>query len=141
MAPMTAFQILQGLETLPVRMERHIANTAKIVEYLAGNEAVVHVNHPGLAAHPDHALAARLYPRGSSAILSFELKGGRDAGRKFIERLTLFSHLATSATRNRWSSIPRPPRTSAWTTRRSPRPASPRGPCGYRSASSTPMTS
>ena len=94
MAPMTAFQILQGIETLPVRMERHIANTATVVEYLAKNEAVAHVNHPGLAAHPDHALSERLYPRGCSAILSFELKGGREAGRKFIERLALFSHLA-----------------------------------------------
>jgi O-acetylhomoserine (thiol)-lyase len=91
---MTAFQILQGLETLPVRIERHIANTAKVVEYLAKHEAVVTVNHPALATHPDHDLAARLYPRGCSAILSFELKGGRDAGRKFIEKLTLFSHLA-----------------------------------------------
>jgi O-acetylhomoserine (thiol)-lyase len=94
MAPMTAFQVLQGLETLPVRMERHIRNAHAIVEYLAKHEAVAHVNHPALASHPDHALAARLYPRGCSAILSFELKGGRDAGRKFIEKLTLFSHLA-----------------------------------------------
>ncbi len=94
MAPMTAFQILQGLETLPLRMPRHIANTAKVVEYLAKHEAVVHVNHPSLASHPDHGLAQRLYPRGCSAILSFELKGGRDAGRRFIERLSLFSHLA-----------------------------------------------
>jgi O-acetylhomoserine (thiol)-lyase len=94
MAPMTAFQILQGLETLPVRMERHIANTSKIVEFLAGHAAVVNVHHPAIATHGDHALAARLYPRGCSAILSFELKGGRDAGRKFIEKLSLFSHLA-----------------------------------------------
>jgi O-acetylhomoserine (thiol)-lyase len=94
MAPMTAFQILQGLETLPLRMARHIENTAKIVEYLGGHEAVVRVNHPGVPSHPDAALATRLYPRGCSAILSFELKGGREAGRRFIERLTLFSHLA-----------------------------------------------
>ena len=94
MAPMTAFQILQGIETLPVRMARHIENTNRVVDYLAGHEAVLTVNHPGLASHPDAALARRLYPRGCSAILSFELKGGRDAGRKFIERLTLFSHLA-----------------------------------------------
>ena len=94
MAPMTAFQILQGLETLPVRMERHIANTAKVVEYLAKHDAVVNVHHPAIANHGDHALAERLYPKGCSAILSFELKGGRDAGRKFIEKLSLFSHLA-----------------------------------------------
>ncbi|MGE5615981.1 MAG: O-acetylhomoserine aminocarboxypropyltransferase, partial [Bacillota bacterium] len=94
MAPMTAFQILQGLETLPVRMARHIATTEKIVAFLAAHEAVTRVNHPSAAAHPDGTLARRLYPQGCSAILSFELKGGRDAGRKFIERLALFSHLA-----------------------------------------------
>ena len=94
MAPMTAFQILQGIETLPLRMSRHIDSTAKIAEYLAAHEAVERVHHPHLATHPDHALAGRLYPRGCSAILSFELKGGRDAGRRFIESLTLFSHLA-----------------------------------------------
>jgi O-acetylhomoserine (thiol)-lyase len=94
MAPMTAFQILQGVETLPVRMERHIANTAKIVAFLAAQPMVERVHHPDLPSHPDHALAKRLYPRGCSALLAFELKGGRDAGRKFIEALTLFSHLA-----------------------------------------------
>jgi O-acetylhomoserine (thiol)-lyase len=94
MAPMTAFQILQGLETLPVRMERHIRNTAQVVEFLSRQPAVAHVNHPGVESHPDAGLSKRLYPAGCSAILSFELKGGRHAGRKFIERLTLFSHLA-----------------------------------------------
>jgi O-acetylhomoserine (thiol)-lyase len=94
MAPMTAFQILQGLETLPLRMARHVETTERIVDYLSRHAAVEHVNHPSLASHPDHALAARLYPRGCSAILSFELQGGRDAGRRFIEGLALFSHLA-----------------------------------------------
>jgi len=94
MAPMTAFQILQGLETLPLRMPRHIQNTARVVDFLASHAAVARVHHPHLAAHPDHALAQRLYPAGCSAILAFELKGGREAGRKFIEALTLFSHLA-----------------------------------------------
>ncbi len=94
MAPMTAFQILQGLETLPVRMARHIENTSKIVAWLASRKEVERVHHPDLASHPGHELARRLYPRGCSAILSFELKGGRDAGRKFIEALSLFSHLA-----------------------------------------------
>jgi O-acetylhomoserine (thiol)-lyase len=94
MAPMTAFQILQGLETLPLRMPRHIANTRRVVEFLSIQKEVERVYHPDEANHPDHELAARLYPRGCSAILSFELKGGRDAGRKFIEALTLFSHLA-----------------------------------------------
>jgi O-acetylhomoserine (thiol)-lyase len=94
MAPMTAFQILQGIETLPLRMARHIATTHQIVELLAAHAAVERVNHPHHPSHPDHALAQRLYPRGCSAILSFELKGGREAGRKFIEALALFSHLA-----------------------------------------------
>jgi O-acetylhomoserine (thiol)-lyase len=94
MAPMTAFQILQGLETLPLRMARHIENTSKVVAFLAAQKEVERVHHPELASHPDHELAKRLYPRGCSAILAFELKGGREAGRKFIEALTLFSHLA-----------------------------------------------
>jgi O-acetylhomoserine (thiol)-lyase len=94
MAPMTAFQVLQGIETLPLRMSRHVDSTLKVAEFLSKHEAVERVHHPSLASHPDHALAARLYPRGCSAILSFELKGGRDAGRRFIEALTLFSHLA-----------------------------------------------
>ena len=94
MAPMTAFHILQGLETLHLRMPRHIASTARVVEFLAAHAAVERVHHPHAATHPDHALAARLYPDGCSAILAFELKGGREAGRKFIEALTLFSHLA-----------------------------------------------
>ena len=94
MAPMTAFQILQGMETLPLRMARHIANTRRVVEFLSMQKEVERVHHPDEPAHPDHQLAARLYPKGCSAILSFEIKGGRDAGRKFIEALTLFSHLA-----------------------------------------------
>src|SRR5260221_658143 len=95
MAPMTAFQILQGLETLPLRMARHIGNTSKVVAFLAAQKEVARVHHPDLAAHPDHALAKKLYPAGCSAILAFELVGGRDAGRRFIETLTLFSHLAS----------------------------------------------
>ena len=94
MAPMTAFQILQGLETLPLRMARHIENAAKVAEFLAAHELVERVHHPGLASHPDHETARRLYPRGCSAILAFELKGGSESGRRFIEALTLFSHLA-----------------------------------------------
>jgi O-acetylhomoserine (thiol)-lyase len=94
MAPMTAFQILQGLETLPLRMARHIENTARVVRFLAAHEAVERVHHPDAESHPDHALARRLYPHGASAILAFELAGGREAGRRFIEALTLFSHLA-----------------------------------------------
>jgi len=94
MAPMTAFQVLQGLETLPLRMARHIANTRRVVEFLSMQKEVERVHHPDEPTHPDHQLAARLYPRGCSAILSFEIRGGREAGRKFIESLSLFSHLA-----------------------------------------------
>jgi len=94
MAPMTAFQVLQGLETLPLRMARHIENTSKVVAFLASRKEVERVHHPDLAAHADHELARALYPGGCSAILAFELKGGREAGRKFIEALSLFSHLA-----------------------------------------------
>lgn len=94
MAPMTAFQVLQGIETLAVRMPRHIETAHKVVDFLASNAAVERVHHPHLPSHPDHDLARRLYPRGCSAILAFELKGGREAGKRFIEALTLFSHLA-----------------------------------------------
>ena len=94
MAPTTAFHILQGLETLPIRMARHVENTRAVVRHLAAHEAVASVSYPELDGHPDRELAARLLPRGAGAVFSFELKGGRAAGRAFIESLTLFSHLA-----------------------------------------------
>ena len=94
MAPTTAFHILQGLETLPLRMARHVENTRAVVEYLLGHEAVASVSYPELEGHPDHALSKRLLPKGAGAVFSFELKGGRAAGRVFIENLSLFSHLA-----------------------------------------------
>ena len=94
MSPTTAFHILQGLETLPLRMARHVENTRAVTRFLAEHEAVASVSHPDLPDHPDHALAARLLPRGAGAVLSCELKGGRAAGQAFIENLALFSHLA-----------------------------------------------
>ena len=94
MAPTTAFHILQGLETLPLRMAKHVENTRQIVAFLDQHDAVASVSYPELEHHPDHELAARLLPRGSGAVFGFELKGGRDAGRVFIEGLALFSHLA-----------------------------------------------
>jgi O-acetylhomoserine (thiol)-lyase len=94
MAPMTAFQILQGLETLHLRMPRHVENARRIASYLSTHDAVASVCHPDLPTHPDHALAKTLLPNGAGGVLSFEVKGGRAAGRRFIERLTLFSHLA-----------------------------------------------
>ena len=98
MSPFNAFQILQGLETLPLRMARHVENTRAIVAHLAGlrgaESAVESVIHPDLAEHPDHELAKQLLPKGSSAVFSFNLRGGRPAGRRFIEALRTFSHLA-----------------------------------------------
>ena len=94
MAPMTAFHVLQGLETLALRMEKHVANTREVVAFLEGHEAVAGVSYPELESHPDHALAKTLLPRGAGAVFSFEIAGGRAAGRAFIETLDLFSHLA-----------------------------------------------
>ncbi len=94
MAPMTAFQILQGVETLHLRMPRHVENTRKVVAFLAAHPMVESVGYPELPGHPDHALAQRLLPRGCGAVFSFGMKGGREAGRRFIEALRVFSHLA-----------------------------------------------
>ena len=94
MAPTTAFHILQGVETLPLRMARHIATTRKVVEFLAAHPAVASVSYPELPSHPDHALAKELLPRGAGAVFTFDVKGGRPAGRKLIESLKVFSHLA-----------------------------------------------
>jgi len=94
MSPANAFYILQGVETLPLRMARHAANAQRAAEFLKVDPAVAWVNYPGLPDHPDHALAQRLFPRGFGGIVSFGIKGGRDAGRRFIEALRLASHLA-----------------------------------------------
>jgi O-acetylhomoserine (thiol)-lyase len=94
MAPMTAFQILQGIETLHLRMPRHVESTRKVVEFLTKNSLVEKVIYPELPDHPDHALAKKLLPQGCGAVFSFELKGGRPAGKRFIESLRVFSHLA-----------------------------------------------
>lgn len=96
LSPMSAFHILQGMETLPLRMARHIDNTRRVVAHLAGQVggAVEAVVHPDLPDHPDHELAKTLLPRGSSSVFTFNLAGGRAAGRKFIEALKVFSHLA-----------------------------------------------
>ena len=94
LSPTNAFHILQGVETLPVRMQRHVENARKVVALLDGHDAVEWVTWPELASHPDFELAKRMLPKGCGAIFSFELKGGREAGRRFIEALRLFSHLA-----------------------------------------------
>lgn len=94
MSPTTAFYILQGLETLPLRMQRHIDNTRQLVAFLNEHDAVESVTYPELPDHPDHELAKQLLPKGCGAVFSFVIKGGRAAGRKFIESLRIFSHLA-----------------------------------------------
>ena len=94
LSPVNAFQLIQGMETLPLRMQRHVSNTDAVLELLDNHDAVSWVSHPRLAHHPDHELANRLYPRGAGAILSFGVKGGRAAGQKFIESVSLASHLA-----------------------------------------------
>lgn len=94
MSPTTAFHLLQGLETLPLRMQRHVDNARQLVGFLAEHEAVAQVGYPERPDHPDHALAQRLLPKGCGAVFSFEIKGGRAAGRRFTESLNLFSHLA-----------------------------------------------
>jgi O-acetylhomoserine (thiol)-lyase len=94
MSPHTAWLILQGIETLPLRMERHVANTRRVVEFLSAHPMVQDVAYPELPSHPDHGLAKRLLPRGAGAVFSFNLKGSRTQGRAFIEALKVFSHLA-----------------------------------------------
>ena len=94
MSPSTAFQILQGIETLPLRMQRHVENTKVVVEFLSEQEQVEWLNHPMLPAHADHELAKTILPKGCGAVFSFGIKGGREAGIRFIENLELFSHLA-----------------------------------------------
>lgn len=94
MSPQNAFYLLQGVETLHVRMPRHVANARAVAEFLSGHEDVSWVAHPDLPTHPDHELARTLLPKGAGAVFSFGIRGGRAAGRAFIEALNVFSHLA-----------------------------------------------
>ncbi|HOP41352.1 MAG TPA: PLP-dependent transferase, partial [Geobacteraceae bacterium] len=94
LSPFNAFQILQGLETLHVRMPRHVENARKIAEWLEKNPHVSWVNYPGLASHRDHERAVRYLPKGTGAIIGFGIKGGVEAGKKFIDSVKLLSHLA-----------------------------------------------
>jgi O-acetylhomoserine (thiol)-lyase len=91
---MNAFLLLQGIETLSLRMDRHLSNTAAMLEYLQNHKQVSWVNHPDLPGHPSHALAKKYLPKGAGSIISFGVKGGRDAGKAFIENVELASHLA-----------------------------------------------
>jgi O-acetylhomoserine (thiol)-lyase len=94
MSPHNAFAILQGIETLGLRMERHVANARKVVEFLASHPAVESVSYPELDTHPDHALAKTLLPKGAGSVFTFKIKGDRAAGRRFVDGLKVFSHLA-----------------------------------------------
>lgn len=93
-SPMNAFLIIQGLETLSLRMERHVANAQAVAEFLEARDDVEWVAYPGLPSSPWHSAAQRYLPRGAGAVLSFGIKGGAEAGRKFVEGVELFSHLA-----------------------------------------------
>ncbi|MCU6797562.1 homocysteine synthase [Paenibacillus sp. WQ 127069] len=93
-SPFNSFLLLQGLETLHLRLERHSENALKVARYLEQHEAVEWVNYPGLESHPSHGLVAKYLPNGQGAILTFEIKGGIEAGKKLINAVTLFSHLA-----------------------------------------------
>jgi O-acetylhomoserine (thiol)-lyase len=94
MSPHTAWLILQGIETLGLRMARHVSNTEKVVAFLASHSFVGRVGHPLLESHPSHALAKKLLPRGAGSVFSFDLKGSRNQGKAFVESLKVFSHLA-----------------------------------------------
>jgi O-acetylhomoserine (thiol)-lyase len=94
MSPHTAWLILQGIETLPLRMAQHARNTEKVVQFLASHPFVSRVGHPMLETHPSYALAQKLLPRGAGSVFSFDMKGSREQGKKFIETLKVFSHLA-----------------------------------------------
>ena len=94
MSPHNAFAVLQGIETLGLRMDRHVANTRRVIEFLVAHPAVESVSYPELPSHPDHALAKTLLPKGCGAVFSFALKGDRAAGTRFVDALTIFSHLA-----------------------------------------------
>lgn len=94
LSPFDSFLVIQGLETLALRMERHVANAQKVAEFLEQHSSVERVNYPGLKNHSHHELAKKYLPKGPGALFSFIIKGGREAGKKFIENLQLFSHVA-----------------------------------------------
>ena len=96
-SPFNAFILLQGLETLSLRVERHVSNALKVVEYLVNHPKVAKVNHPSLADHPDHALYQQYFPNGAGSIFTFEIKGGEKEAWKFIDSLQIFSLLANVA--------------------------------------------
>ena len=97
LSPFNAFILLQGLETLSLRVERHVENTLKVINFLAGHPKVARINHPSLPTHPDHALYQKYFPKGAASIFTFEIKGGEKEAWKFIDSLQIFSLLANVA--------------------------------------------
>ena len=97
LSPFNAFILLQGLETLSLRVERHVENALRVVDYLAQHPKVERVNHPALPSHPDHALYERYFPQGAGSIFTFEIKGGQEEAWRFIDALQIFSLLANVA--------------------------------------------
>lgn len=96
-SPFNAFILLQGLETLSLRVERHVENALKVVNFLNNHPKVKKVNHPSLSDHPDHALYQRYFPNGAGSIFTFEVKGGQEEAHRFIDSLEIFSLLANVA--------------------------------------------
>ena len=96
-SPFNAFLLLQGVETLSLRLDRHAENTKKVVDYLSAHPQVEKVNHPSLPGHPDHALYERYFPKGGGSIFTFNIKGGPEEAWKFIDNLKIFSLLANVA--------------------------------------------
>jgi O-acetylhomoserine (thiol)-lyase len=94
MSPMNAFLLLQGIETLSLRMDRHLLNTKQLLEYLDNHDQVSWVNHPDMPGHDSHGIAKKYMPKGAGSIITFGVKGGREAGKAFIENVKLASHLA-----------------------------------------------
>lgn len=97
LSPFNAFLLLQGVETLSLRLERHAENTKKVVEYLVNHPQVEKVNHPSLPDHPNHALYTKYFPNGGASIFTFEIKGGQEEAWRFMDNLKIFSLLANVA--------------------------------------------
>ena len=96
-SPFNAFLLLQGVETLSLRLERHVQNTKRVVEFLSSHPLVKRVNHPSLPNHPDHELYERYFPNGGASIFTFDIKGGQEEAHRFIDNLEIFSLLANVA--------------------------------------------
>ena len=97
LSPFNAFLLLQGTETLSLRLDRHVENTKAVVDFLEKHPKVEHVNHPSLPEHPDHALYEKYFPNGGASIFTFEIKGGQEEAHRFIDKLKIFSLLANVA--------------------------------------------